>query len=323
MLNFQLLNSYLIKNRVVIVINGPTASGKTGLSIDLATLLDSEIISADSRQIYKFMDIGTAKPRMEEQNGIKHHLIDFLLPNQDYSAGKFRDASSSIINKLYSEGKVPIICGGTGFYIKSLFDGLFESEEYEAKEIRELLDKRFEEVGIDPLYDELMLADPVSAKLYENKNKRRVLRALEYYLATGTPLTQAHKERKNFAINATPIYFQIKYERAELYNRINQRTEIMWQSGLKEETQKLLEMGYSHKNNALNTVGYKETISFLNGEIDEPRTIELISQNTRRYAKRQLTWNNQIKEINWIENKTEDKANFLIEQLFLQYASFL
>lgn len=309
------LISNLIDNRNLIVILGPTASGKTELSLKLSKYLPIEIISADSRQVYRYLNIGTAKPNEDELKFVQHHFIDFLNPDEEFNSGTFGDLAEKKCNEIYSKGKIPVVVGGSGLYIKSLCEGLFSEENVdEEKLVRKELAVLFKENGIDPLYKKLHDIDNESAQLYSDKNPRRILRALEYYYNTGKKFSQSHKEKKikrNFTIN----YFGIYFERESLYDRINIRTEKMWNSGLLQETLKVLNLGFNESLNSLNTVGYKETIKFINGIINEQEAIETIKMNTRRYAKRQMTWFGKIDEVTWIDGQIEDSEKIILKKL--------
>jgi tRNA dimethylallyltransferase len=285
----------------VIVILGPTASGKTEVSIELSKLIDCEIISVDSRQIYRYLDIGTAKPTIEELSQVKHHFIDIINPDEYFSAGLFENQGEVVIRDIFAKKKFPLLVGGSGLYIKALCEGLFnEDVGFNIDEIRNRLTLRFENEGIDNLYIELCNFDIDSANLYKDKNPRRILRALEYYHLTGLPLSKAHKEKKVEKTFKT-LYFGIRYDKEEIYKRINLRTELMWEKGLEDETNKVLKMGFSPELNSLNTVGYKECLAYLKNEITKNRAIELTKQNTRRYAKRQSTWFRKNKDIIWLD----------------------
>ncbi len=296
------LTEKLIDSKTVITIAGATASGKTDLSIALSEYLPIEIISSDSRQVYKYLDIGTAKPSKDELSKVIHHKIDFLEPDSYYSAGQYAKECTPLIDELFSQNKIPVIVGGSGLYIKALCEGMFDDgldTDYSA--VREELEAQLAEEGLDALYLELSQIDPPSAQLYIEKNPRRIIRALEYYYTHGIPLSTAQKqfdEKRNF----NTLYFAIDWDRQTLYDRINRRTHIMWGDGLVQETENVLNMGYTTSLNSLNTVGYKETIDYINGEISEAKAIELIQQHTRNYAKRQITWFKKIPNINWIKN---------------------
>lgn len=296
----------LAKNSVI-VITGPTASGKTSLSLELAISLNTEIISADSRQVYKLMDICTAKPYQNELKLVKHHLIDFLDPKEEYSAGKFADDAKKILKELQESGIVPIVCGGSAFYIKALFDGLFEEKSKSNPEIRTKLNKDLDENGIIYLQEQLKQVDPKSYSILELDNPHRVIRALEYFYSTGEPISEAHTNRNPDKSVFQPIYFAIDYPRDELYDRINTRCVQMWNNGLVNEYKSLINLGYDKNLNSLNTVGYKESRGYLDGNYSEIEALEEFKKNTRRFAKRQLTWFRKNKDINWLEGKSENK----------------
>jgi tRNA dimethylallyltransferase len=298
-----------------IAIVGATASGKTATSLELASNLaregiGSEIISADSRQLYRFLTIGTAKPSREELMRVPHHFIDCRNPDETCSAGEFGTEAAQILSAIRSRGNVPIIVGGSGLYVKALTDGMFdetaelatdaENSEYARlqEEARSRLQSRFETEGIDILYAELQTIDSVSAAKYTDRNPRRIIRALEHYILTGIPLSQAH-QTSHVGRDFTTVFFGIASERETLYKRINTRTEDMFAQGIIEETASVLAMGYASTCNSLKTVGYKECLSLLQGEISRERAKELTAQNTRRYAKRQLTWFRRDERIIW------------------------
>lgn len=299
-------NNPLPKNSVI-VITGPTASGKTALSIDLAIMLESEIISADSRQIYKLMDICTAKPSKEELNRVKHYLVNFLDPNEVYSAGKFSDQATNILVNMLKLEKLPVVCGGSAFYIKALFDGLFEERSQNNPEIRNRLNLELTEFGIVHLQNQLKNIDPKLFSKIELDNPHRVIRALEYYYSTGETLSEAHANRNSDKSEFQPIYFAIDYPRDILYDRINNRCEQMWNNGLVNEYKSLINLGYDKNLNSLNTVGYKESRDYIDGIYNENEALEEFKKNTRRFAKRQLTWFRKNKDINWLDGKSENK----------------
>ncbi len=284
--------------RKVIVIVGPTCSGKSKLGIDLAKKLNGEIISADSRQFYKYLNIGTAKPSLKELQKIKHHLIDFLDPAQDYNVNKFENDSIKIIEELHRKNIQPIVIGGSGLYLKALIDGIFDEVDTDEKIREELLEKR-KKYGNEYLYNELKKIDPESASKMLPQNWKRVIRAIEVFKLTGKPIWMHQKNHKrNIDINF--LQFGLNWDREILYKRIEDRVDAMIENGLVDEVKNILKLGYNKNLNALNTVGYKEIISYLNEEISLERAIELIKRNTRRYAKRQMTWFNKDKRISWI-----------------------
>ena len=301
----------------VIVIAGPTCTGKTALAISVAEKINSEIISADSRQVYKCLDIGTAKPSKAELKKVKHNLIDLVSPDGDFNAGKFVEEAERIISGLHSENKIPVVAGGTGLYIKSLIDGIINSVDTNQELRDELLGKR-KQFGNEYLYKELKRVDPKSADSMLPQNWKRVIRALEVYYISGKPIWQHFDEQKK---NTNNQFFQfgITRERAVLYERIEQRVDMMIENGLVDEVKHLLKKGYSKEINALNTVGYKEIISYLENEISLERAVELIKRNTRRYAKRQITWFKADIRINWININNEyditDASNYIIKKV--------
>ena len=301
----------------VIVIAGPTCSGKTNLAIRVAERIDSEIISADSRQVYKYLDIGTAKPSKAELKKVKHHLIDHTLPHGLFNAGMFVDEAEKIISRLHSENKIPVVAGGTGLYIKSLTDGIINSVDTNQELRDELLGKR-KQFGNEYLYNELKRVDPKSSDSMLPQNWKRVIRALEVYYISGKPIWQHFDEQKKNTDNQF-FQFGITRERAVLYERIEQRVDMMIENGLVDEVKHLLKKGCSKEINALNTVGYKEIISYLENEISLVRAVELIKRNTRRYAKRQITWFKADNRIDWINIKSEsdisEASNYIIKKV--------
>lgn len=267
----------------VIAIVGPTASGKTNLAIELAQKLDTEIISADSRLVYKGFDIGTAKPTKEEQMLVKHHLIDVVEPEVDYSVAEFYDSAKKIIAMLHEKNKVPIVVGGTGLYFRILL----ENYNLPRIEADPKLRSKLEAMSIGDLYDELKKIDPISAENIHKNNKVRVVRALEVSILLNKPFSQA-RGIKSCEYDVEWIFPEIE-SRDVLYDRINKRVDLMIQNGLIEETKYLLAK-HGRIKNLINTIGYKEMMSYLDSEITLEEAIELLKQNTRRYAKRQLTW---------------------------------
>lgn len=301
--------------RVVIVICGPTASGKTALSIDLAKKMDTEILSADSRQIFKFLDIGTAKPTIRELNEVKHHFIDELNPDAVFNASMFEIEALKIIENLFAKNKIPVVAGGSGLYIQALVDGIFDAADNDEDLRKELLGLK-ETKGIEYLYNELEKVDPVSSAKMLPQNWKRVIRALEVFKITGRPIWQVQSEySRNLDIKF--IQYGLNWNRELLYDRINKRVDMMIEQGLAEETRRVLEMGYSKTLNSLNTVGYKEIISCLDGAIDIETAIELIKRNTRRFAKRQMTWFRRDERINWIEINSEKDLSAASGKIFM------
>jgi tRNA dimethylallyltransferase len=300
----------------VIVIVGPTCSGKTYLSIQVASLLKSEIISADSRQIYKKLNIGTAKPSQADLSKIKHHLINILNPDENYDANKFSLEAENIITNLIDEGRIPVVTGGTGLYIKALIDGMIDSAN-KNDELREELLQKKKQFGNEYLYEELKIIDPQSALKMLPQNWKRVIRAIEVFHTTGKPIWQ-HQNSQKKKSNFNFFQFGLLWNRSTLYTNINNRVDRMISDELVEEVENILNQGYDKNLNSLNTVGYKEIISYLEGDISLDRAIELIKRNTRHYAKRQMTWFNADKRIKWYKISSYndlDKLAYEIQSL--------
>ena len=286
----------------VIVIVGPTCSGKTRLGIELARQQNTEILSADSRQIYKHISIGTAKPSYEELTLVKHHFVDLLDPADDYNVGIFENDALAVINNLSSQNRIPVVVGGSGLYIKAIIDGIvdIDSDEDLRAELKMLRDK----YGNEHIYNLLKQKDPKAAETMLPQNWKRVIRALEVFQLTGKSILEIHNEQERDS-KFEFLQFGLSWERKTLYQNIEKRVDEMIDAGLVDEVKKILEMGYRKNINALNTVGYKEIISYLEDEISLERAIELIKRNTRRFAKRQLTWFRKDNRINWFDVNNE------------------
>ena len=299
--------------RKVIVITGPTCSGKTYLSIKVAEKLNTEIISADSRQLYKYLNIGTAKPSHQELKKVKHHLIDCFEPDKDYSASKFENDALNIIEKIFVENKIPVVVGGSGLYIKSLVDGIFDTVDKDEEYREELLQIR-KEKGNEALYELLKKVDPESAEKMIPQNWKRIIRALEVYKLSGKKIGELQKEysREN---NIEFVQYALDWDRKILYENIEKRVDEMIEQGLIEETKNILAKSFDENINALNTVGYKEIISYLKNEITLERAVELIKRNTRRFAKRQMTWFRKDKRIIWLNVKSAEDLDVFAEKI--------
>ncbi|MCU0342796.1 MAG: tRNA (adenosine(37)-N6)-dimethylallyltransferase MiaA [Ignavibacterium sp.] len=299
----------------VIVIVGPTCSGKTYLSLKLALMLNGEIISADSRQIFKFLSIGTAKPTIDQLNSIKHHFIDELNPDAEFNVSLFADRSEIIIDKIFSQNKIPIVVGGSGLYIKALIDGISDSADSNSEVREELLVLR-QKFGNEFLYNELKKVDKISADKMLPQNWKRVIRALEVFILSGKPIWLHYQKQETAKHNKYSfIQFGLNWDRKILYQNIETRVDEMINSGLIEEVSGILKSGYGKELNSLNTVGYKEIIQYLDGEISIDRAIELIKRNTRRYAKRQMTWFNADNRIRWFEISSVKDLDLLAEKI--------
>ena len=283
----------------VLVIVGPTASGKTALSIELAKLYNGEIISADSMQIYKGMDIATAKPSIEEQQGIPHHLISYLDIHTSFSVADYLECAREVIKDISDRGKLPIIVGGTGLYVSSIIDNIqFDSTKSDNK-IRERLTEEMNILGGEIMLERLMKIDEETAKTLHPNNKTRIIRALEVYELTGETLSRQKELSRLHESPYNECIIGLNYEnREDLYDRINQRVDLMIKNGLIEEGKNIFEN--AELKTAFQAIGYKELIPYFKGEAEINTCIEKIKQETRRYAKRQLTWFRRDERINWI-----------------------
>ena len=295
----------------VVAICGPTASGKTSLSIELAKRINGEIISSDSMQIYKNMDIGTAKPTVKEMQGIKHYLLDFVEPNQRYSVAEFKNDAEKAIDEILAKGKTPIVVGGTGLYIDSLIYGIeypsFELDEEYRKELEELVNKQ----GLEKLYEKAKKIDPQAMEKISPNDQKRILRVLEIYHATGKTKTEQEKESRKNGVKYDYKVFAINMDREKLYERINKRVEIMIEKGLIAEVENLLKK-YNKFPTAMQGLGYKEVVEYLQGKTTKEEMIEKIKQESRRYAKRQITWFKKNKQTIWIDGLDPQEKNLEI-----------
>lgn len=297
----------------LVILTGPTAVGKTALSIMLAKAIGGEIISADSMQVYRYMDIGTAKIKPEETEGVPHHLIDVLNPTEDFNVTAFQTMAKQVINEIYSRGRIPIMAGGTGFYIQSLlYDISFE--EMEVSSYREELTAYYEAYGAHALHEELKKVDPVSYEEIHENNVKRVIRALEFYHDTGYPISEHNKAQRQKESPYNFEYFVLNDDREVLYRRIEKRIDTMIEQGLIEEVQGLLDYGCQPDMVSMQGLGYKEIISYLNGECSLEEAVYILKRDTRHFAKRQLTWFRREKEVTWI-----DRTSFSSEEEMLEY----
>ncbi len=304
------------RGRTAIVIGGPTAVGKTEVACRLYEQLGSEqceLISADARQIYRLLNIGTGKLSKEELKIYPHHCIDIKNPDEEYSAGEFGDETAVIVERILTDGKIPIIVGGSGLYVRALCDGLFLEQDTEASDaVRDELQLRLEREGIAPLYRELQMVDFTLAEKYVDLNPRRVIRALSFYYTHHIPLSEAQQTQKTHR-SFSAIHIGLYVERARLYDRINARVQSMCDNGLHQETESILAQGYAPDCNALNTVGYKECMEYIAGNCSYQEAIAFTQQSTRRYAKRQMTWFRKQAGIAWLATEPSDTARMLTE----------
>ena len=287
----------------LVILTGPTAVGKTEISIKLAKAINGEIISADSIQVYKHFDIGSAKVTKEEMDGVKHYLIDVLEPDEEFNIYVFKKLAIEAMEEIYAKGKIPIIAGGTGFYIQALLYDVEFSEEEGDKTYRHMLEKKAEIEGVTSIHNMLKEIDPEAAKEIHENNLKRVIRALEYYNETGMRISEHNKEQRQKESPYNFKYYVLNMDREKLYNRINMRVDIMVENGLIDEVTKLKEMGYGKELNSMQGIGYKEIRDYVDGVYDLDTAIETLKKNTRNFAKRQITWFKREKEVVWLNHE--------------------
>ena len=305
----------MVKQKVI-VICGPTASGKTALSIELAKKINGEIVSADSMQIYKEMDIGSAKPTKEEMQGIKHYLIDFVNPDKRYSVANYKKDAKEKIKEILDKNKIPIIVGGTGLYIDSLIYEIDYSLVNLDEEYRKKLEKIAKEEGLEKLYNKACEIDKVAMEKISPNDQKRIIRVLEIYHDTGKTKTQQEIESRKKEVEYDYHVFAITMDREVLYQRINKRVDIMIEKGLIKEVEHMLNK-YKEFPTAMQGLGYKETKEYLENKITKEEMIEKIKMETRRYAKRQLTWFKKNKDTIWLDgqNDIQNNINIILEEI--------
>ena len=286
----------------ILVVTGPTATGKTALSVELAKKLGGEIVSADSMQIYRGMDIGTAKVTKAEMQNIPHHMIDIADPSEDYSVSRYVEEADAAVRGILSRGRLPIVAGGTNLYIDSLIAGLDFAEKAEDAALRESLNKQYDDIGGEAMLEHLRGFDPERAAKLHPADKRRIVRAVEIYILTGETITRHDEETKKRPKRYDAVKIALTFaDRAVLYDRINARVDKMVSDGLFDEVKGLLDSGLSPACTSMQAIGYKEPAAYFRGEMSKDETIELIKLSSRRYAKRQLTWLRRDDSIHWHE----------------------
>jgi tRNA dimethylallyltransferase len=290
---------------------GPTATGKTRLAVRLAQEYNGEVVSADSMQVYRGMNIGTAKPTIEEMQGIKHHLIDCINPDEPFNVARFVELAHSAISDIYSRGKLPIIAGGTGLYVNSLIDNITFNEFRADLDLRESLNERLTTEGSDALYKELCEVDSESAAKIHPNNSKRLVRALEVYYATGVKISEWAVRSRSVSSPYKPCLIGLNYSnRALLYEKIDKRVDLMVEGGLIDEVKGLISAGLTKNDTSMQAIGYKEIAQYLFGELSKEEATLNVKRESRRYAKRQLTWFKRDERINWIE-ANDDFENIL------------
>ena len=297
----------------ILVVTGPTATGKTALSVELAKKLGGEIVSADSMQIYRGMDIGTAKVTKAEMQNIPHHMIDIADPSEDYSVSRYVEEADAAVRGILSRGRLPIVAGGTNLYIDSLIAGLDFAEKAEDAALRESLNKQYDDMGGEAMLEHLRGFDPERAAKLHPADKRRIVRAVEIYILTGETITRHDEETKKRPKRYDAVKIALTFaDRAVLYDRINARVDKMVSDGLFDEVKGLLDSGLSPESTAMQAIGYKEPAAYFRGEMSRDEAIELIKLSSRRYAKRQLTWLRRDATVLWHEWPAEPDFDALL-----------
>lgn len=296
----------------LIVLTGPTAVGKTSLSISLAKAVNGEIISADSMQVYKKMDIGSAKIRSEEMQGIPHYLVDVLEPEEEFHIVKFQQMAKKAMEDIYSRGKIPILVGGTGFYIQAVTKDIDFTEAQQENDYRKKLEALAEEKGGEHLHEMLRKVDPVSADAIHAHNVKRVIRALEFYNQNGSPISAHNEEQKQHESPYNLAYFVLNMPRELLYERIDLRVDQMMKEGLLEEVSRLKEEGCHRGMVSMQGLGYKEILAYLDGEYPLEEAVRVLKRDTRHFAKRQLTWFRREQELTWVN---KDQFSYQEDQI--------
>ena len=293
----------------LIILTGPTAVGKTALSIELARALNGEIISADSMQVYKYMDVGSAKITPEEMDGVRHYLVDELEPFDEFHVVKFQEYAKKYLNEIYAHGKIPIIAGGTGFYIQALLNDIDFTEQESDSAYRKELEALAEEHGNQYLHDRLKEVDPESAEAIHPNNRKRVIRALEFFQETGGKISEHNAKEQMRTSPYNFAYFVLNDERSHLYKRIDARVDKMIEDGLEAEVRRLKEMGCTKDMVAMQGIGYKEMLSYLDGSYSLEEAVYIIKRETRHFAKRQITWFKRERDVIWLNKNEFDYKN--------------
>lgn len=293
----------------IVVLTGPTAVGKTELSIQLAKVIGGEIISADSMQVYKDMDVGSAKITPEEMDGVRHYLVDELEPFDEFHVVKFQEYAKKYLNEIYAHGKIPIIAGGTGFYIQALLNDIDFTEQESDSAYRKELEALAEEHGNQYLHDRLKEVDPESAEAIHPNNRKRVIRALEFYQETGRKISEHNAKEQMRTSPYNFAYFVLNDERSHLYKRIDARVDKMIEDGLEAEVRRLKEMGCTKDMVAMQGIGYKEMLSYLDGSYSLEEAVYIIKRETRHFAKRQITWFKRERDVIWLNKNEFDYKN--------------
>ena len=308
-----------MEKKPLIILTGPTAVGKTQASIGLAKAIGGEIISADSMQVYKSMDIGSAKITTEEMDGVPHYLVDVLEPDEEFHVVRFQTMAKEALQKIYANGKIPIVVGGTGFYIQALLYDIDFTESTEDSAFRKQLEEIALKEGSEYLHAMLQKVDPKAAEEIHANNVKRVIRALEFYEQTGLKISEHNEKERQKESPYNFCYFVLTDERSVLYERINARVDLMLKKGLIDEVRALKERGYTKDMVSMQGLGYKEILDYLNGELSLEEAIYILKRDTRHFAKRQLTWFRREREVTWIEkNKFKHKEQQILDYMLTE-----
>lgn len=299
----------------LLVLLGPTAVGKTPISIDIAKKLNGEIISADSMQIYKYMDIGTAKVTTEEMDNIPHYMLDIVYPDEEFTVADFKKESENYIKDINKRGNLPIIVGGTGLYLNSIVYELKFTKVASNEDLRQKYNNLAKTHGNQYIHDILSTIDPISSERINPNDRKRIIRAIEIFYETGKPMSYYNKDFRKETNKYNLAMIGLTMDRAKLYSRINERVDIMINDGLIQEVNMLMDMGYNKKLVSMQGIGYKEIASYLEKEIELDEAIEMLKRNTRKYAKRQLTWFRRDNRIKWIDVNQFDSTNAISEYI--------
>ncbi len=293
-------------NPSIIVLVGPTGVGKSKIAVSLSTFFPSEIVSADSMQVYKYMNIGTAKPSREERRAVTHHMIGIISPDQYFSAGEYAKMARDKINKIINSGKTPILVGGSGLYIRAVIDGLF-SEPMVKETVRKRVRTQLADKGSRYMHEKLAKVDPIAAARIHPNDWRRIIRALEVFFSTGETISSLQSKAKAKSIDCRYCIIGLKTERKNLYGKIESRVDLMFKKGFTGEVRQLIKKGYSQDLLPMRSLGYKEVLEYINGHCSLNEAKVLLKRNTRHFAKRQMTWFNKDSRIKWIETSDADE----------------
>lgn len=303
----------------LIILTGPTAVGKSALSIELAKRIDGEIISADSMQVYRHMDIGSAKIMPEQMGGIPHHLIDILEPTEEFNVVTFQKKAQEAMHEIYDRGRIPIVVGGTGFYIQALLYDIDFTDNDEDTAFRAELEEIVKKQGSEVLYRRLKEVDPESCEIIHPNNVKRVIRAIEFYEKTGMKISAHNQTQRQNSSPYNFAYFVLNEDRTKLYRKIEQRVDVMMEQGLVEEVARLAAAGCTRDMVSMQGLGYKEILDYLDGHITLEEAVYLIKRDTRHFAKRQLTWFRRERDVMWVEKPDVEYDNELIQNLIMEY----